>query len=132
MRRRPNDGSYGKCPPGCVLDPRCGDGVVQEDAGEACDDGNLTNYDTCNVNCKNEIVLLRAGSCTRVRRSMRRRLAYRHTDYRSLSAPTKPKARHERVVVAHLIRPLGIQMHHVKPLQHRARAGRRHHVVERL
>jgi fibro-slime domain-containing protein len=52
-----NDGSYGKCAPGCVLGPRCGDGVVQKDADEDCDDGNLTNYDSCNVNCKSEVVL---------------------------------------------------------------------------
>ncbi|HOU93549.1 MAG TPA: hypothetical protein PLU22_21000 [Polyangiaceae bacterium] len=30
-----NDGSYGRCAPGCVLGPYCGDGVQQP--GEECD-----------------------------------------------------------------------------------------------
>ncbi|MDX2052202.1 MAG: DUF4215 domain-containing protein [Polyangiaceae bacterium] len=40
-----NDGSYGGCNMDCTLGPRCGDGVVQAAAGEACDDGlNLTSH----------------------------------------------------------------------------------------
>ena len=34
-----NDGSYGRCAPGCVLGPYCGDGAVQMTAGEVCDQG---------------------------------------------------------------------------------------------
>jgi cysteine-rich repeat protein len=37
-----------QCRTTCQL-PRCGDGV--EDSGEACDDGNLANGDTCDSNC---------------------------------------------------------------------------------
>lgn len=40
-----NDGAYGSCNADCTLGPRCGDGVLQAVAGEACDDGiNLTSY----------------------------------------------------------------------------------------
>lgn len=38
-----NAGQYsmsGTCGPSCELSPRCGDGVIQSDFGEACDDGN--------------------------------------------------------------------------------------------
>ncbi len=34
------------CRSDCTL-PRCGDGIVDSAAGEACDDGNLTNSDAC-------------------------------------------------------------------------------------
>lgn len=49
-----NDGSYGGCTSSCKLGPRCGDNAVQ--AEEECDDGNRTNGDGCNVNCKEEIM----------------------------------------------------------------------------
>ncbi len=40
-----NDGGYGECAAGCLLGPRCGDGVVQGGEGEQCDDGvNLSPY----------------------------------------------------------------------------------------
>jgi fibro-slime domain-containing protein len=40
-----NTGEYGKCKPDCTLGPRCGDAVLQPDAGEQCDDGiNLATY----------------------------------------------------------------------------------------
>ncbi len=50
-----NDGSYGKCAPGCKLGPRCGDTVLQSADGEECDDGlNLTPYGPtgCAPGCK--------------------------------------------------------------------------------
>ncbi len=47
-----NTGGYGQCAPGCVLGPRCGDGVVQADQGEQCDDGNLVDGDGCSSTCK--------------------------------------------------------------------------------
>jgi fibro-slime domain-containing protein len=34
-----NAGGYGRCAPGCVLDPFCGDGIQQAESGEACDVG---------------------------------------------------------------------------------------------
>ncbi len=52
-----NTGGYGKCGPGCVLGPRCGDGVVQADQGEQCDDGNLVDHDGCNSQCKTDTVV---------------------------------------------------------------------------
>lgn len=54
-----NEGGYGQCAPGCVLGPRCGDGIVDEDEGEQCDDGNRENGDGCNVNCLNEVSVVR-------------------------------------------------------------------------
>ena len=47
-----NTGGYGKCKSDCTLGPRCGDGVLQADQGEDCDDGNLVNGDTCSSSCK--------------------------------------------------------------------------------
>lgn len=34
-----NDGRYGGCTPECTRAPHCGDGIVQADEGEECDDG---------------------------------------------------------------------------------------------
>jgi hypothetical protein len=34
-----NDGAYGRCAPGCVAGPFCGDARVQAEFGEACDAG---------------------------------------------------------------------------------------------
>jgi cysteine-rich repeat protein len=50
-----NAGGYGKCAPGCVLGPRCGDGVVQADHGEQCDDANLVSQDGCSDQCKVDV-----------------------------------------------------------------------------
>ncbi|WP_224362145.1 DUF4215 domain-containing protein [Hyalangium versicolor] len=47
-----NTGGYGQCAPGCVLGPRCGDGVIQSEAGEECDDGNTNNGDACSNTCQ--------------------------------------------------------------------------------
>jgi fibro-slime domain-containing protein len=47
-----NPGGYGQCAPGCILGPRCGDGVIQQNAGEQCDDGNTNNSDACNNACQ--------------------------------------------------------------------------------
>ncbi|MFO0676128.1 MAG: DUF4215 domain-containing protein [Polyangiaceae bacterium] len=50
-----NAGGYGKCAPGCVLGPRCGDGVVQAEFGEQCDDGNTVDGDRCPKDCHESI-----------------------------------------------------------------------------
>ena len=52
-----NTGGYGKCAPGCVLGPRCGDGVVQADQGEQCDDANLVSSDGCSDTCKIDVAV---------------------------------------------------------------------------
>jgi fibro-slime domain-containing protein len=54
-----NTGGYGKCAPGCVLGPRCGDGVVQASEGETCDDGNLVDNDGCSSRCQPDTVIPR-------------------------------------------------------------------------
>ncbi len=54
-----NLGGYGRCNPGCLLGARCGDGVIQRDAGEACDDGNKSGGDGCSATCQNEQVVPR-------------------------------------------------------------------------
>lgn len=46
-----NDGGYGECGPGCVLEESCGDGTLQ--AGEDCDDGNNLDGDRCGSACRN-------------------------------------------------------------------------------
>ncbi|RKG88959.1 DUF4215 domain-containing protein [Corallococcus terminator] len=50
-----NDGGYGQCARGCVLGPRCGDGVTQYDFAEECDDGNTQGQDGCSATCMLEI-----------------------------------------------------------------------------
>ncbi|WP_224365993.1 DUF4215 domain-containing protein [Hyalangium versicolor] len=47
-----NTGGYGQCSPTCTLGPRCGDGVIQSQAGEECDDGNTNNGDACSNACQ--------------------------------------------------------------------------------
>jgi fibro-slime domain-containing protein len=48
-----NTGAYNQCGPGCVLGPRCGDGVVQKEDGEVCDDGvNAGTYGGCGPDCQ--------------------------------------------------------------------------------
>lgn len=49
-----NSGAYNSCTQDCKLGPRCGDGVVQQAAGEQCDDGNRNNGDGCSAACQNE------------------------------------------------------------------------------
>jgi len=46
-----NDGGYGECAEGCVLDEYCGDGVIQEEY-ENCDDGNFFDDDECPASCR--------------------------------------------------------------------------------
>ncbi|HEY3667608.1 MAG TPA: DUF4215 domain-containing protein [Polyangiaceae bacterium] len=38
-----------------MLGPRCGDGILQKDQGEDCDDGNNKSGDDCSPDCKIEI-----------------------------------------------------------------------------
>ncbi|WNG30093.1 DUF4215 domain-containing protein [Cystobacter fuscus] len=45
----------GQCTRACVFGPRCGDNVVQPEAGEQCDDGNTVSGDGCSALCKAEI-----------------------------------------------------------------------------
>jgi fibro-slime domain-containing protein len=48
-----NRGGYNECTPDCRLGPRCGDGIVQEQYGEVCDDGvNDGAYGGCAANCQ--------------------------------------------------------------------------------
>lgn len=50
-----NDGRYGGCMPGCLMRaPRCGDGAIQRDQGEQCDDGNTVSGDGCSATCRTE------------------------------------------------------------------------------
>lgn len=52
--RDQNTGGYGGCTADCQLGPHCGDGIVQAEEGEECDDGvNLTPYgEGCAPGCK--------------------------------------------------------------------------------
>jgi fibro-slime domain-containing protein len=50
-----NAGGYNQCARGCVWGPRCGDKVIQKDAGETCDDGNTKSRDGCSSVCKVEL-----------------------------------------------------------------------------
>ena len=45
-----NTGEYGGCNVDCTLASRCGDGEVDEE--EECDDGNRSNADMCDVECR--------------------------------------------------------------------------------
>jgi cysteine-rich repeat protein len=50
-----NDGGYGECGPGCVLGPRCGDGVLQP-SYEQCDEGAAnSNSGNCTLSCRTPI-----------------------------------------------------------------------------
>ncbi len=45
----------GKCAPGCVAPPRCGDSIQQSPFGEQCDNGPLNNdtlYNGCTMQCR--------------------------------------------------------------------------------
>jgi cysteine-rich repeat protein len=50
-----NDNSYGGCSTDCHYGPRCGDGVVQAEAGETCDSAEMnddTAYGGCTTLCR--------------------------------------------------------------------------------
>lgn len=48
-----NDGAYGGCLPDCsALAGHCGDGRVQADGDEACDDGDAIDGNGCNTDCR--------------------------------------------------------------------------------
>jgi fibro-slime domain-containing protein len=52
-----NDGSYGTCAPMCLLGPRCGDMIVQNTAGEVCDQGAMNSAmsygpNRCDARCR--------------------------------------------------------------------------------
>lgn len=47
-------GDYNKCAAGCVWGPRCGDGVIQREFGEQCDDRNFQSGDGCTPGCQDE------------------------------------------------------------------------------
>lgn len=50
-----NNGGYGECAVGCRLGARCGDAIVQTEAGEQCDRGGQNNtggYYGCASNCR--------------------------------------------------------------------------------
>ena len=49
------DGVYDGCTTKCALGPRCGDGVLQGQFGEACDDGNVQDGDGCSATCTKEL-----------------------------------------------------------------------------
>jgi fibro-slime domain-containing protein len=52
-----NVGGYGHCAPDCkTRGGYCGDGSVQPEGPEQCDDGNTLNGDGCNAECKKEAV----------------------------------------------------------------------------
>ncbi len=38
----------------CAMQPQCGDGIVQKDLGEECDDSNKASFDGCSATCKKE------------------------------------------------------------------------------
>ena len=38
-----------------VPDPKCGDGILHQDAGEQCDDGNTVDNDGCSAECRQEV-----------------------------------------------------------------------------
>jgi cysteine-rich repeat protein len=50
-----NNGGYGECAFGCRLGARCGDAIVQTEAGEQCDRGeqyNTGGFEGCEANCR--------------------------------------------------------------------------------
>ena len=51
-----NDGGYNGCEPDCqAFGPFCGDGVVDGDYAETCDDGNAMSGDGCDELCHSEL-----------------------------------------------------------------------------
>lgn len=64
-----NNGGYASsiatrtCMPGCkAFGPYCGDGVLQAQYGEQCDDGNNVSGDLCSATCQSETAVPPAGS----------------------------------------------------------------------
>lgn len=59
---------FATCPFGCVdgacLDSRCGDGIVDPDAGEQCDDGNTAICDGCEGCVARHVLAIGAGTAT--------------------------------------------------------------------
>lgn len=51
-----NDGGYGECGANCKLDQYCGDGIIQREFGENCDDGNFFDDDDCPASCRMIII----------------------------------------------------------------------------
>lgn len=51
-----NDGSYGGCTADCKLSTYCGDGIIQEEEDEICDDGNFKAGDDCPPSCRPVVV----------------------------------------------------------------------------
>ncbi len=49
-----NTGAYGGCNANCTLGPYCGDGMLQLQFGESCDDGNGNSGDGCSSSCQVE------------------------------------------------------------------------------
>jgi hypothetical protein len=52
-----NGGEYGGCNANCTRAPYCGDGVIQADHGEVCDDG-PTGSVVCTSDCLRRGILL--------------------------------------------------------------------------
>ncbi|MEZ4385058.1 MAG: DUF4215 domain-containing protein [Nannocystaceae bacterium] len=48
------DGLYNGCATDCTPNAACGDGVIQGDEGETCDDGNNVSDDGCSATCESE------------------------------------------------------------------------------
>ena len=48
------DGLYNGCTTECTPNPACGDGALQVDEGEECDDGNTISEDGCSETCMKE------------------------------------------------------------------------------
>ncbi|TKJ18851.1 MAG: hypothetical protein CEE43_17135 [Promethearchaeota archaeon Loki_b32] len=57
-----DNGQYGYCKADCSgLGIRCGDGIVQSEHGEECDDGNTSSGDGCDSSCQSEPVISGGG-----------------------------------------------------------------------
>ncbi len=52
-----NLGGYNQCAPNCVWGPRCGDGIIQSEFGETCDDRNFTSNDGCSPLCREDGII---------------------------------------------------------------------------
>jgi len=51
-----------QCNTVCKWGPYCGDGILQTEYGEQCDDGNNVSGDFCSATCKNELANAGGGS----------------------------------------------------------------------
>jgi cysteine-rich repeat protein len=47
-----------KCEANCTYRPYCGNGIIDREYGEECDDGNTISGDSCSSFCTIEIVRL--------------------------------------------------------------------------